>query len=126
MLELRAAPPVSVAPPSTVLVVDDNPVNLQVLVRTLDGAGHRILAARSGQAALEIARRIQPDLILLDVMMPDMGGFEVCQALQGEPATRETAAVFLSALGHVEDKVSGLSLGAVAYITKPIQPEEVQ
>ena len=126
MLELRAVPPVNVAPPSTVLVVDDNPVNLQVLVRTLDGAGHRILAARSGQAALEIARRVKPDLILLDVMMPDMGGFDVCKALKAEPAMQETAVIFLSALGDVEDKVSGLSLGAVDYITKPIQPEEVQ
>jgi len=126
MLELRAAPPVSVAPPSTILVVDDNPVNLQVLVRTLDGAGHRILAARNGRAALEIAHRIRPDLILLDVMMPDMGGFEVCKALKAEPDLQETAVIFLSALGDVEDKVSGLSLGAVDYITKPIQPEEVQ
>ena len=126
MLELRAAPPVTVAPPSTILVVDDNPVNLQVLARTLDGAGHRILAARSGKAALEIAHRIKPDLILLDVMMPDMGGFDVCKALKGEPDMQETAVIFLSALGDVDDKVSGLSLGAVDYITKPIQPEEVQ
>src|SRR3954470_11368913 len=126
MLELRPATASCVAPSSTILVVDDNPVNLQVLVRTLDGCGHRILAARGGRAALEIARRVQPDLVLLDVMMPDLGGFEVCKALKAEPATRETAVIFLSALGDVEDKVSGLSLGAVDYITKPIQPEEVQ
>lgn len=126
MLELRPAPATCVAPPSTVLVVDDNPVNLQVLVRTLEGCGHRILAARSGRAALDIARRIKPDLVLLDIMMPDMGGFEVCKALKAEPETQDTAVIFLSALGDVEDKVSGLSLGAVDYITKPIQPEEVQ
>src|SRR3954466_4262606 len=126
MLELRPAPPASAAPPSTILVVDDNPVNLQVLVRTLDGRGHRILAARNGRAALEIARRVQPDIVLLDVMMPDMGGFEVCKALKADPDMQETAVIFLSALGDVEDKVSGLSLGAVDYITKPIQPEEVQ
>src|SRR4051812_28403324 len=126
MLELRPAPPASTAPPSTILVVDDNPVNLQVLVRTLDGHGHRILAATSGRAALDIARRTRPDLVLLDVMMPDMGGFEVCRILKTDPVTKNTAVIFLSALGDVDDKVSGLTLGAVDYITKPIQPEEVQ
>ena len=124
---LKSATGVSAtAPPSTILVVDDNPVNLQLLVRTLDGSGHRILAARSGRAALDIARQTQPDLVLLDVMMPDMNGFEVCTRLKSEVATQETAVIFLSALGDVEDKVSGLTLGAVDYITKPIQPEEVQ
>jgi sigma-B regulation protein RsbU (phosphoserine phosphatase) len=126
MLALKPAVASCVAPSSTILVVDDNPVNLQVLVRTLDGCGHRILVARGGRAALEIARRTQPDLVLLDVMMPDLGGFEVCKALKAEAATRDSAVIFLSALGDVEDKVSGLSLGAVDYITKPIQPEEVQ
>jgi len=126
MLELRPAPPASAAPPSTILVVDDNPVNLQVLVRTLDGHGHRILAAKNGRAAIEIARRVRPDVVLLDVMMPEMGGFEVCRLLKADPLTRDTAVIFLSALGDVEDKVSGLTLGAVDYITKPIQPEEVQ
>src|SRR3954471_14168979 len=126
MLELRPAAASGEAPPSTILVVDDNPVNLQVLVRTLDGHGHRILAAKNGRAAIDIARRVRPDVVLLDVMMPEMGGFEVCRLLKAEPATRETAVIFLSALGDVEDKVSGLSLGAVDYITKPIQPEEVQ
>jgi sigma-B regulation protein RsbU (phosphoserine phosphatase) len=119
-------PVVTTAPPSTILVVDDNPVNLQLLVRTLDGSGHRILAAKNGRSALDIARQVRPDLMLLDVMMPDMGGFEVCQALKTDAATRDTAIIFLSALGDVEDKVSGLMLGAVDYITKPIQPEEVQ
>ena len=126
MLELKQASPVHAVPPATILVVDDNPVNLQVLVRTLDGFGHRILAAKNGRSALEIARRIRPDLVLLDVMMPDMGGFEVCRALKSDPTTQDTTIIFLSALGDVEDKVSGLTLGAVDYITKPIQPEEVQ
>jgi phosphoserine phosphatase RsbU/P len=114
------------APPSTILVVDDNPVNLQLVVRTLDGSGHRILAARSGRAALDIARRVHPDLVLLDVMMPDMNGFEVCRTLKADADTRDLAVIFLSALGDVDGKVSGLMLGAVDYITKPIQPEEVQ
>ena len=112
-------------PTATILVVDDSPVNLQVLVRTLQSSGHRILAARSGRAALDIATRARPDLILLDVMMPDMDGFEVCRALKSRPDTRDAVVVFLSALGDVSDKVAGLRLGAVDYITKPIQAEEV-
>ena len=112
-------------PQSTILVVDDSPVNLQVLVRTLHGSGHRILAAKDGRAAIEIARRARPDLMLLDVMMPELDGFEVCRSLKADPETEETVVIFLSALGEVSDKVSGLKLGAVDYITKPIQPEEV-
>jgi CheY-like chemotaxis protein len=67
----------SAVPQSTILVVDDSATNLQVLVRTLDGTGHRILAAKDGETALEIARRVKPDLMLLDVMMPGMDGFDV-------------------------------------------------
>ena len=113
------------APSSTILVVDDSPMNLQVLVRTLNGSGHRILAARTGQSALEIARKVRPDLMLLDVMMPELDGFEVCRAIKAHPDTEDIAVIFLSALGEVSDKVSGLQLGAVDYITKPIQAEEV-
>src|SRR5690606_26740703 len=67
--------------PATILIVDDHPTNLQVLARTLQGTGHRILAARDGRAALDIARNARPDLLLLDVMMPGMDGFDVCRAL---------------------------------------------
>jgi len=118
----RLPPP---PPQATILVVDDSPVNLQVLVRTLHGTGHRILAARDGRAALDIVRRARPDLVLLDVMMPDVDGFEVCRALKADPETQETVVIFLSALGDVADKVAGLQLGAVDYVTKPIQPDEV-
>src|SRR5215471_18835342 len=111
--------------PATILVVEDSPVNLQVLVRTLDGTGYRILAATSGKSALDIVQRIRPDLILLDVMMPGMDGFEVCRAIKANDSTRDIVIIFLSALGEVEDKVAGLQLGAVDYITKPIQAEEV-
>jgi serine phosphatase RsbU (regulator of sigma subunit) len=114
-----------VVPQATVLVVDDSAVNLQVLVRTLHGSGHRILAATNGQMALEIARRARPDLMLLDVMMPGIDGFEVCRALKADAATEETVVIFLSAMGEVSDKVAGLKLGAADYITKPIQAEEV-
>jgi sigma-B regulation protein RsbU (phosphoserine phosphatase) len=112
-------------PSSTILVVDDNPVNLQLIVRTLHGSGHRILAARSGAAALDIVERTRPDLLLLDVTMPEMDGFEVCRTLKAAAGTREIAVIFLSARGDVSDKVSGLNLGAVDYLTKPIQAEEV-
>ncbi len=112
-------------PTATILVVDDSPMNLQVLVRTLQSSGHRILAARSGRAAIDIATRARPDLILLDVMMPDMDGFEVCRLLKSRPDTRDAVVVFLSALGDVSEKVAGLKLGAADYITKPIQAEEV-
>jgi sigma-B regulation protein RsbU (phosphoserine phosphatase) len=114
-----------IAPPSTILVVDDSAVNLQVLVRTLNGTGHRVLAARDGRSALAIAQRAHPDLMLLDVMMPDMDGFEVCRAIKADPATEDIGVIFLSALGEVSDKVSGLSLGAVDYVTKPILAAEV-
>ena len=112
-------------PPSTILVVDDSPTNLQVMVRTLQGTGHRILVAKDGATALDVARRGAPDLVLLDVMMPGIDGFEVCRRLKAEPATSRAAVIFLSARGEVSDKVSGLVLGAVDYITKPIQGEEV-
>ena len=113
------------APQSTILVVDDTATNLQVLVRTLQTSGHRILAAKDGPTALDIAKRAQPDLMLLDIMMPGMDGFEVCRRLKAEPETRHTMVIFLSARGELADKVSGLELGAIDYITKPIQGEEV-
>jgi phosphoserine phosphatase RsbU/P len=114
-----------VAVRATILVVDDSPVNLRLVVRTLEGRGYRLLAAKNGRSALDIARRVHPDLILLDVMMPEMDGFEVCRALKADPFTRDAIVVFLSALGEVTDKVTGLELGASDYITKPIQAEEV-
>ena len=112
-------------PPATLLIVDDSATNLQVLTRTLQVSGHRILAARDGATALEIARKTKPDLILLDVMMPGIDGFEVLRQLQAQPETAQTMVIFLSARGEVSDKVSGLELGAIDYISKPIQGEEV-
>ena len=117
MADRRASSPLD-PPPATILVVDDSPVNLQVLVRTLHGTGHNILAARDGQTALDIALRARPDLILLDVMMPGLDGFEVCRAIKARPENADTLVIFLSALGEVSDKVSGLELGAIDYITK--------
>jgi len=108
-----------------ILLVDDNATNLQVLYQTLDGQGYRLLAARSGKDAIAIAERATPDLILLDVMMPDMDGFETCARLKAQERTRDAAILFLSALTEPSEKVRGLELGAVDFINKPFQAEEV-
>jgi DNA-binding response OmpR family regulator len=110
---------------ATVLLVDDNPVNLHVLFQTLNGEGYKLLVAKSGKEALRIARQARPRLILLDIQMPDMDGYETCEQLQSDPATRDIAVIFLSALQRTESKVQGLTLGAVDYITKPFDVEEV-
>ena len=108
-----------------VLLVDDNPTNLQVLYQTLDGHGYRLLAARSGKDALAIAERTAPDLILLDVMMPEMDGFETCARLKAGARTAGCAVIFLSAVTDGREKVRGLELGAVDFVNKPFQAEEV-
>ncbi|MGD9330229.1 MAG: SpoIIE family protein phosphatase [Desulfobacterales bacterium] len=112
-------------PIEKILLVDDNPINLQVLMETLQERGSRLLIAKDGKAALGITRKTMPDLILLDIMMPEMDGYEVCRHLKADPATTGIPIIFLSAMDRTEDKVSGLKLGAVDYITKPFQPEEV-
>ena len=108
-----------------ILMVDDNPANLQVLQATLEGKGYRLLAARDGASALAAAAKAAPDLVLLDIMLPDMDGFDVCRRLKSDPETSEIPVIFLSALEHTQDKVKGFELGAVDYITKPFQSEEV-
>ncbi len=112
-------------PTERILLVDDNPTNLQVLYQTLDGRGYHLLVAKNGQAALAVARKADPHLILLDIMMPDIDGYEVCRQLKADAATQEIPIIFLSALSDTEDKVKGLDLGAVDYISKPFQPDEV-
>ncbi len=109
----------------SILLVDDNPTNLQVLFQTLEGVGCKLLIAKNGEGALAIAGKALPDLILLDIMMPGIDGYEVCRQLKANPATSAIPVIFLSALGDTEDKVKGLHLGAVDYITKPFQPDEV-
>ena len=109
----------------SILLVDDNPTNLQVLFQTLEGVGCKLLIAKNGEGALAIAGKALPDLILLDIMMPGIDGYEVCRQLKANPATSAIPVIFLSALGDTEDKVKGLQLGAVDYVTKPFQPDEV-
>lgn len=108
-----------------ILLVDDNTENLQVLSQTLEGRGYELLVATNGDVALTVAGKVLPDLILLDVMMPGMDGFEVCRRLKEQPDTSRADVIFLSALGEVSDKVRGLDVGAVDYITKPFQAAEV-
>ena len=121
----RESAPENARPAPQILLVDDNPTNLQVLYQTLEGSGYRLLAARSGKDAISIAQRVVPDLILLDVMMPDMDGFETCARLKADPRTRDCAIIFLSALTEPSEKVRGLELGAVDFVNKPFQAEEV-
>ena len=109
-----------------ILLVDDNTANLQVLRETLDGLGYKLLIAKNGKSALEIVRKASPDLILLDIMMPDMDGYEVCRKLKAAATTQHIPVIFLTAMADAEDEAKGLSLGAVDYITKPINPELVR
>lgn len=111
-------------PTGTILVVDDNPTNIQVLFDLLSEIGYRVAIAKSGEAALQRLQSFHPDIILLDVMMPGIDGFETCQRLKADSATNDIPVIFMTALSDTVDKVKGLSLGAVDYITKPIQHEE--
>ncbi|MEO1429964.1 MAG: response regulator [Cyanobacteria bacterium J06633_8] len=108
-----------------ILIVDDNPTNLKVLSGAIADSGWEILVATDGESAIEQAEYAKPDLILLDVMMPGIDGFEACNQLKLNPATHEIPIIFMTALSDTVDKVKGLSLGAVDYITKPFQTEEV-
>ncbi len=112
-------------PQNLILVVDDNLNNLKVLTDVLREAGHRVLVANSGESALEKVTKATPALILLDVMMPGIDGFETCRRLKALDSTRDIPVIFATALSDSIDRVKGLSLGAVDYITKPIQQDEV-
>lgn len=108
-----------------ILIVDDKAANLGVLSDFLDEEGFEVRVARDGESALEKANYEPPSMILLDVMMPGIDGFETCCRLKNNSATAEIPIIFMTALSDVVDKVKGLSLGAVDYITKPFQPDEV-
>jgi PAS domain S-box-containing protein len=109
----------------TLLLVDDDTAALQVLSNTLADRGLRLLVAGSGDDALQVAAKERPALVLLDILMPGMDGYEVCRRLMADPDTRGSAVIFLSALDESRDKVKGLALGAVDYITKPFDSAEV-
>ena len=109
----------------TILLVDDESANLAVLTNYLADCGFQIQAAQTGEAGIDIARRQQPDLILLDVLLPGMDGFEVCRCLNADTRTRTIPVIFMTIVTNVEDKLKGFDAGGVDYITKPFQREEV-
>ena len=109
-----------------ILAVDDNPENLGILFEYLDQSGFTVLLVQNSENALKQVERNQPDVVLLDVMMPGLNGFEVCQRLKAHEVTRDIPVIFMTALAETVDKVKGFEAGGVDYITKPIQCEEVE
>jgi putative two-component system response regulator len=112
------------AEPATVLVVDDTPANLTLMSSVLR-EHWRVQLANSGAKALELAHRQAPDLILLDIMMPGMDGYETLRHLRGDPATRDIPVIFVTAMDADEDEEGGLRQGAVAYLVKPVATEQL-
>jgi PAS domain S-box-containing protein len=108
-----------------ILIVDDTPTNLEVLFDFLANAGFTVLVAEDGESAIDRAEYAPPDLMLLDVIMPGIDGFETCRRLKANDLTKNIPVIFMTALSDTVDKVRGLNLGAVDYVTKPLQHEEV-
>ena len=108
------------------MVVDDTPANLHLLTGLLQSRGYRVRPVPSGELALQSIRREPPQLVLLDINMPGMNGYELCERLKNDPQLASVPVIFISALSDTVDKVKGFSLGAVDYITKPFQFEEVE
>jgi len=118
-------PSIAGQPGQTVLIVDDTPANVGVLVDYLEDHGFRVVVAQDGSEGLKRAQFAQPDLILLDVMMPVMDGFETCRRLKADPCCADIPVIFMTALADSNEKVNGFNVGAVDYVTKPFQIEEV-
>ena len=108
-----------------ILIVDDEIVNIELMGSVLE-EDYEILFARSGEQAIEIAQNASPDLILLDVVMPDMDGFEVLRWLKSEPRTRHVPVIFVTSMDESTDEERGFALGAVDYIVKPVSPAIVR
>jgi diguanylate cyclase (GGDEF)-like protein len=111
--------------PPIILVADDEPINRSLIQRRLERAGYRVMTAENGSEAVEKTLAAMPDLVILDVMMPVMDGLEACRRLKDDETTRDIPVIFLSARDETEVKVSGLSLGANDYISKPFKAEEL-
>ena len=109
----------------TVLIVDDVPTNVMLVQAILKKEGYTLLTANSGKKALEMTDAHNPNLILLDIMMPEMDGFEVLQRLKENPKTNHIPVIIMSALSDMQSVVRGYQLGAVEYVTKPFQREEL-
>ena len=112
-------------PDAKVLLVDDVPANLRLLLELLKGSGLEVATAINGLTALKAAPKIMPDLVLLDIMLPDVSGYEVCRRLKADPETADIPVIFISALGESFDKLQAFAAGGVDYIAKPFFPEEV-
>lgn len=110
---------------SDILIVDDQPANLRLLSRLLSRKGYEVRQAINGTMALQAVQAKLPQLILLDIMMSDIDGYEVCSRLKANPETADVPVIFLSALDDVFDKVKAFTVGAVDYISKPFQSQEV-
>ena len=115
----------SPAQDARLLLVDDTPQNLQVLGTILRQQGYKINVAQHGRQALEVAQKTPPDLILLDVMMPEMDGLEACRHFKADPRTRDIPIIFLTAKTAAEDIVQGFEAGGVDYVAKPFNPAEL-
>ena len=111
--------------PASILIVDDTPDNLRLLTNILTGQGYQVRPAPNGLHALATVQKAQPDLILLDIMMPDLGGYEVCQRLKADERSRDIPVIFISALDDLFDKMTAFSVGGIDYITKPFEEAEV-
>src|SRR5580658_6158837 len=111
--------------PASILVVDDTPANLQVLAGMLKDRGYKVRPVPSGKLALQAARRDPPDLILLDINMPEMNGYEVCEHFKADDKLKGIPIIFISALSEPLDKVKAFAIGGVDYLTKPFQMEEL-
>jgi diguanylate cyclase (GGDEF)-like protein len=110
---------------STILIIDDNTTNLAVAVTYLEDSGFNVLVAQDGESGIKRAQYARPQLILLDVLMPGIDGFETCRRLKAETQTKDIPIIFLTALSDTDDKVKGFAVGAVDYVTKPLQREEL-
>ena len=109
--------------PETILVVDDDPDICEIVQVNLEGAGYNVIVASDGAEALKVARKYLPDLIILDVLMPELDGWRVLEELIKDPRTAERPVIMLTCRGDDQDVLRGLSLGAVEYITKPFYPD---
>ena len=109
----------------SILIVEDNQDDMQLLVQTLETGGFRLLTAENGEKAIEKVKSGQPDLIMMDITMPEIDGVEACRRLKEDPSTRDIPVIFISGLDETTDKVKGLDLGAVDYVSKPFEPLEV-
>lgn len=108
-----------------ILIADDNALNADLLEAHLDGTGHETKVASNGEDALAVAREWKPDLVLLDVMMPKLSGFEVCRRLRADPATRDTAVLMVTALDQANDVEEAVEAGTDDFLTKPINKTEL-